>query len=106
MLAGRSGCEHHDSTHAPAPNAPGTRTLQQTGPRRTLLPAARRLCPSPWQPQPATSPPRAFLANGRAADPLPSPATSRGIAQKMTPKEELEQLASARTESGVELFLA
>jgi len=24
----------------------------------------------------------------------------------MTPKEELEQLASARTESGVELFLA
>src|SRR6266545_607715 len=52
------------------------------------------------------SPPRAFLANGREADPLLSPGSSRSIARKMTSKEELEQLASALKESGVELFLA
>jgi RNA polymerase primary sigma factor len=34
------------------------------------------------------------------------PESSRSIAQKMTPKEELEQLASALKESGLKLFLA
>jgi DNA-directed RNA polymerase sigma subunit (sigma70/sigma32) len=46
------------------------------------------------------------FANGRGADPLPSPGSSRSIARKITPKEELAQLGSARTESGLELFLA
>ena len=59
-----------------------------------------------WHPQPPTSPPRVFLANGRGADPLLSPGSSGSIARKMTPGEELAQLSSARTESGLELFLA
>jgi hypothetical protein len=44
---------------------------------------------------PAMSLPRAFLANGREADPLPSPGSSWSIARKMTPTEELAQLGSA-----------
>jgi len=46
------------------------------------------------------------VANGRGAGPLPPPGSSRSIARKITPKEELAQLGSARTESGLELFLA
>jgi hypothetical protein len=69
-----------------------------------VLAAARRRCPSFGHPKPATSPPRALLANGRVSDPLPSPGPSRSSARKMTPKEELAQLTSARTESGAELL--
>jgi rubredoxin len=45
----------------------------------------------------------ASFANGRGADQLFSPGPSRSSARKMTPKEQLAQLASARTKSGLGL---
>jgi hypothetical protein len=73
---------------------------------RPFSSAARRPCPSFSPPaagvprRPAPSPLGAFLANGRGADSLPSPGSSRSIARKMRPREELAPLASPVQESG------
>jgi RNA polymerase primary sigma factor len=70
-------------------------------------PSCSTTLPFPLAPEASASPPRAFLANSRG-EPIRylRPGQAGASPGKMTPKEELAQLASALKKSGVELFLA